>query len=167
MVALNARLTTKTSQGGIFRRRRGQKLSAKTNSATQFLGAVITLYEETAPDCVLCPYDEVPAGILMELADDATDMLNNDAQGLIDEDVNIKYANPSKDDEFLACLYANYGCVKEHICVINDKHPGYVQDMDADEESIAAVPPFRILGKFMETVTKVNDKAQYVWVKAI
>jgi len=167
MVTLNERLTAKTSQGGIFRRRRGQKLSAKTKGATQFLGAVITLHEETAPDCALCVYDEVPAGILMELADDATDLFNNDAEGLIDDNINIKYANPSKDDEFLACLYANYGCVKEHICVVNDKNPGYVQDMDADEESIAAVPPFRILGKFMETITKVNDKGRYVWVKAI
>ena len=165
MVTLNERLTAKTKQGGIFRRRKGQKLSAKTNGADLFLGAVITLFGETAPDCDLCQSSEPPAGILMELADDANDF-SKDAQGLIATDINIKYANPSKDDEFLVCLKIGWGCTKEQICIVSDE-PGYVNAEAPNASSIASIPPFRILGKFMETITGVAGKNRYVWVKAI
>ena len=165
MVTLNERLVAKTAQGGIFRRRQGQKLSAKTNGADLFLGAVITLYGETAPDADLCQSSEPPAGILMELADDANDF-SKDAQGLIATDINIKYANPMKDDEFLVCLKIGWGCTKEHICVVSDE-PGYVSTEAPAASSIASIPPFRILGKFMETITGVAGKNRYVWVKAI
>lgn len=165
MVTLQARLTAKTAQGGIFRRRKAQKLSAKTNGADLFLGAIITLYGETAPDADLCSSAEPPAGILMELADDANNF-SKDAQSPIATDINIKYANPSKDDEFLACLKVGWGCTKEHIAVVSDE-PGYVAPEAPAASSIASLPPFRFIGKFMETVTGVAGKNAYVWIKAI
>lgn len=165
MVTLNERLTAKTKQGSLFRRRKGQKLSAKTNGADLFLGAVITLYDETAPAADLCQSSEPPAGILMELADDANNF-SKDAQDPIATLINIKYANPSKDDEFLVCLKIGWGCTKEHICVVSDE-PGYVAPEAPAASSIASLPPFRILGKFMETITGVAGKNRYVWVKAI
>lgn len=166
MTTLNERLTAKTAQGGLFRRRKGQKLSSKTNGADLFLGCIMTLYGETAPDADLCGYNETPAGILMELADDANN-LSYDAQSPIPTDININYCNPSKDDEFLVCLGLGQSCTKEHLAVIDVGEPGFVQSEAPSASSIASIPPFRIIGKFMESITGVGGKARYVWVKAI
>ncbi len=166
MTTLVERLVAKTKQGSVFRRRRAQKLSGKTNGSDLFLAAIITKFGETQPDVDLCGYQENPAGILMELADDANN-LANDAQGLIDDGININYARPDNDDEFLVVLQAGQGCTIEEIAVVSDQAPGFAESMAGNNESIAAIPPFRILGKFMETLTGVGGQARHAWVKGI
>lgn len=167
MTTLNERLQAKTKQGGIFRRRNGRKRSGKTNGADLFLCAIVTHYDETNPyDLDLCDYDEIPDGILMELADDANN-LANDAQGLIANNINVKFCKPAKDDEFLVVLGSGKGCTISHLAVIDVDNPGFVEDFNADEESIAQIPPFRIIGQFMETLSAVSAKARHAWVKGL
>lgn len=164
---LNERLTAKTKQGGLFRRRNGKKNSGKTNGDDLFLGCICTSYNETnAYDLDLCDYDENPNGIVMELADDANN-LSYDAQNPISDNINVNYCKPDKDDEFLACLGAGKGCTIKHLAVIDVDNAGFVEDFDADEESIAAIPPFRIIGEFMETISAVSSKARYVWLRGL
>ena len=165
-MTLTTRLTAKTKQGGVFRRRNGQRLSGKTYTATMFLAAIVSKYGLTKPDVKLCDYDETPCGILELLADDAT-LLTADSQGLIAENINIKYTDPLHDDEFLVTLGESRGCTVEEICVVDQDNPGFAQSMAPDNESISQVPPFRILGKFMETVTASSGYQQLAWVKKI
>ena len=167
MTTLNERLTAKTKQGGLFRRRNGLKRSGKTNGADMFLGALVTHYEETYPyDFDLCDYDEIPDGILMELADDANN-LSYDAESPIPTNINVKACNPAKDDEFLTVLGSGKGCTIGHLAVIDVDNPGFVEDFNADEESIAQIPPFRIIGQFMETLTAVNGKPRHAWTRGL
>lgn len=167
MTTLNERLRAKTKQGGVFRRRNGLKRSGKTNGADLFLCAIVTHYDETnVYDFDLCDYDEIPDGIVMELADDANN-LGYDAQNPISDNVNIKVCKPAKDDEFLTVLGSGKGCTIHHLAVIDVDNPGFVEDFNADEESIAAIPPFRIIGQFMETLSAVSGKPRHAWTRGL
>lgn len=165
-MTLVQRLTAKTKQGGVFRRRNGQRLSAKTNGATQFLTAILTKLGQTLTYVKLCDYDETPCGILELLADTAT-LLTKDSVSPYADGVNIKYTNPDNDDEFLVTLGEGRGCTREEICVVDQDNPGFAQSMAPDNESIAQVPPFRIIGKFMETLSASGGNDQLAWVKKI
>lgn len=167
MTTLNERLTAKTKQGGIFRRRNGKKYSGKTNGTDLFLGCICTHYGETTSiDLDLCGYAETPAGVLMEFADDANN-LSYDAASPIGNNKNVNYCDPVKGDEFLGCLAAGLGCTIDHLAVLSASAPGFLESFNADEESIAQIPPFRIMGKWMETVSAVSGKARYAWIQSM
>lgn len=162
--ALNERLTAFTKQGSIFRRRNGKRNSVKMNGAVGFLGAIITITDETPPDAVLCTYTDIPNGILELLADDAT-LFTNDAFLPIGDNINVLYTNPAINDEFIVVIGVGKGAVINQIAVVDVDNPGFVEAMAGDNESIAAVPPFRIIGVFMATYALVSLKARHAWVK--
>jgi len=166
MTTLNERLTSFTKLGDVFRKRNGEQQDGKTNGATIFLTAIVTKHDETAPDVALCTYTEVPDGICDGLADDANN-LANDAQNPISDDTNITFTNPTINDEFILTLYAGQGCTKDALAVISADGAGFAESMEPDNESIAQVPPFRILGKWMHTKAAVSNKARHAWCKKI
>jgi len=164
MTTLNERLTAFTKQGGIFRRKSGQQLDGKTNGDDFFLTAIITKQGESAPDLDLCGYNEMPDGIVEELANDATD-LSYDAQNPIADNINILYREIHRDDEFLLTIGAGKGVTLNNLAIIDHDNPGFAENMAPNASSIAAIPPFRILGRWMATYAAVSNKAQLGWCK--
>lgn len=170
MTTLQSRLATKLGgSGSIFRRREGHRESGKFNGTDGFFGAIITGFDETnAYDYDLCSYNENPDGIMESLANDATALNNYDAQGIASyspNNVNFNIVNPRRNDEFLVCLGSGRGCTRKQLAIIDDQNPGFVEAVNPADESIAQIPPFRIIGEFMETITAVSGQAAYVWVK--
>lgn len=167
MTTLNETLQAFTKLGSIFRRRNGQKRSGKTNGATCFLSCILTKTGETPyTDLAVCAYTDLPAGVLMELADDAND-LSKDASDPIDDNINVVYCSPEINDEFIVTLAEGEGCTYENLAVVSSAADGFVESMSPTNESIAAVPPFRIIGKFLATLAIVSGKARHAWVKKI
>lgn len=166
MTTLNERLQAFTKLGSIFKRRNGRRNSAKTNGATTFLTAVVTPKDETDPDIALATYQDSNVGILDSLADDALD-LSKDAQSPIADGINITWVTPAINDEFIVTLGSGKGCTKDSLAVIDVDNPGFVESMEPDNESIAQVPPFRILGIFISTKSAVSAKARHAWVRKV
>lgn len=164
MTTLNETLAAFTKLGSIFRYGGGQELDGKTNGADIFLCAIITKQGETAPDLDLCDYNEMPDGVVTGLANDATDF-SKDASSPIATDTNIKYRDITKDSEVILVLGAGRGATINYIACLDHDNPGFVEAMIPSNESIAAVPPFRMLGRFMATYTAVVGKARHAWVK--
>ena len=164
-VTMNARLTAFTKQGSIFRRTSGQELDGKTNgSLTIFLTCIVTKDGQTAPDLAPCAYNEVPDGIVTGLANDATS-LSKDAGDPIADNINILYRDVHKDDEFLLTIGAGKGAVVGELALVDHDTEGFAENMAPAASSIAAVPPFRILGRWMATYTAVASKCQLGWCK--
>lgn len=165
MVTLNQRFGAFTQQGSVFRRKSGQQLDGKTNGAAMAITLLITKTGESAPDLSLCTYQEVSDGVIEALANDATNLNDADPEGLIANNINILYRDILRDDEVILCLGSGKGATINQLAVIDADNPGYVESMAGNNESIAAVPPFRILGRFMATYAAVSAKAQFAWVK--
>lgn len=168
MTTLQARLETKLSGGGgIFRNRQGELEDGKTHGITCFLGAVINQLAQTkALDIMPCTYEQVPDGILAEIKG-GTVLNANDAQGLMIDNLDIQYGKLMPGDKVLVCAGINRTCVKGHLAIVDKVYPGFVQDMSPDDESVDDVPPFRMVGKFLEAVTGVAAQACYVYIEII
>lgn len=168
MTTLQARLETKlTGGGGIFRNRQGELEDGKTNGEDMFLGCIISQLTETKPlDVDPCAYTEVPDGIIAEIKG-GTVLNANDATGLIEDNIDIKYGKLHVGDKVLVCAGVNRTCVKGHLAILDIAYPGFVQDMSPSDESIAQVPPFRFVGKFLEAVTGVAAQACYVYIEVV
>lgn len=164
MTTLNERLTAFTKLGSIFRYGGGQELTGKTNGADIFICAIITKQGESAPDLDLCSYNEMPDGVITGLADDATDF-SKDAQSPYTDGKNLKYRDIKQDDEVILVIGAGKGATLNYLACIDVDNPGFVESMSPSNESIAQVPPFRILGRFMATYSAVSGKARHAWVK--
>lgn len=108
----------------------------------------------------------VPCGILERPADHAMSIAK-DADNPYANDYNIKYTKPDNDDEFIVTLGTSRGATQDDLCVVDVDNPGFAMCVAPDDESIAQFPPFRILGKFMDTYAAVEDKQRHAWVKAI
>jgi len=167
MTTLNQRLTAFTKQGKIYKRRgpASHKESFQLNDSVSFIGAVMTNDGETnAYDVTVCSYNEKPTGILVEVADDANN-LSYDAQNPLTDNTKVNLIHPTELDEVIVCLGTGKGCTRRDVIVVDVDYPGFVEAMAANNESIAQLPPFRILGEAMKTYSAVSAKAQYMWMK--
>ena len=165
MATLNERFETFTKQGRVLRREDGQELDGKTADDYCAICLLITKQGQTKPDLVVCPYTSVPDGVVTGLANDAATLNDMDPQGLIADNINILYQDIHRDDEVILCLGSGRGASINNIACIDHDNAGYVEAMAENNESIAQVPPYRMLGRFMDTYTAVANKAQLAWVK--
>ena len=168
MTILQARLATKlASGGGIFRNRQGELEDGKTNGTDMFLGCIITqLTESNAIDLDPCAYTEIPDGVICEIKG-GTVLNDNDAEGLIANNINVKFGKLHPGDKVLVCAGVNRTCTKGYLAILDDTYPGFVQQMAPSNESVDDLPPFRIVGKFLEAVTAVAEQACYVYIEVL
>ena len=136
----------------------------KCNGSDIFLGAVVTIFGESAPSIDLAAEDESIFGIVSGAADDATD-LDNDEDDPFADNVNVLVTTPVPGDIFYCVSKTNvditYGAALQ--C-----DGGYVEDTDfATGATSANIPPFGIVGIALEAVTSVTTQEAYIQVMKV
>ena len=164
-MTLKASLKSKTHTVFIKKGAATRTLRKKTNGSDIFLGAVVTIFEESnVYDIDLAGEDEPIYGIVSARADDATD-LDNDSDDPFADNINVMVTFPVPGDVFY-CVTKQNTTITYGFALQADG--GFVENTNFEATGTNQnIPPYGIVGISLEASTHVTSKEEYIQVMKI